>query len=92
MHSSYKSIDSNIAPLNSVQKFRIRVLGLSRGAKRFAMVMADTVGYAFCAYASAWLLLGQPLLQPGIIYLCAVAVLVSIPLTRLMGFYRSVVR
>ena len=56
------------------------------------MLAADTIGYVVCACASAWLLLG-PQLSPLIAaYLAVVTVLVAIPLTWMMGFYRSVVR
>ena len=56
------------------------------------MIAADTGGYVICVYASAWLLFGQQLSPINVAYLSVAAVLVAIPLTWLMGLYRSIVR
>jgi len=92
MHTSIKSGDSKSAMLSPVQKLRIRILGLSGGAKQVVMLVTDSVGYLTCAYASAWLLFGDTLSPSVVAYLSIAAVLIGIPLTWMIGFYHSVVR
>lgn len=84
--------DAAGARLTPVQRLRTRVLTLPGGAKRSVMLVADALGYIGCACASAWLLFGDRLAPSALARLSLAAVLIGLPLTMLMGFYRSVVR
>jgi FlaA1/EpsC-like NDP-sugar epimerase len=84
--------DRSSITLNTIQRIRMRILGMSRGSKQLAMITADTLGYVICACMSAWLLFGDQLSPQIVVYLSVAAVLVAMPLTWGMGFYRSIVR
>ncbi|MBT8080429.1 MAG: polysaccharide biosynthesis protein [Gammaproteobacteria bacterium] len=92
MPSSSQLSDLRSGVQNSVQFLRFRILGLSRATKQFAMITADTVVYIACVYLSAWLIFGIAAMPTDLTSLSVIAVLIAIPITWLMGLYRSIVR
>ena len=65
---------------------------LPRPVKQAMMITADAFAYMFCAFAAAWLLVGQQLSMSTGFLVGLFAVAVAIPLGWQQGLYQSVVR
>ena len=65
---------------------------LPRPVKQAMMITADACAYMFCAFAAAWLLVGQQLSMSTGFLVGLFAVAVAIPLGWQQGLYQSVVR
>lgn len=87
-----ESFDVTSEAQNLVQSLRIRILGLSRARKQVTMFAADMVGYGGCVFVSIWLLFGGQIAPWKLVVLLGATLLVAVPLTWVLGLYRSIVR
>ena len=74
------------------QKFRARILRLSRTTKQITMVSADVVSYVAAAIISFWIIYGTTQFNMPVLAIAAAAVLVGIPVHWAFGLYASIVR
>jgi len=81
--------NNNGLAFEAAQRF---LVGLSRRTKTSIVVIADVVGFSFCALAACWIVAGEPSEVVTMLPIVAVTSAVSVLAVWWRGLYRAVVR